>query len=654
MPGKLKKFWAALSLLLIISFLAGGCNFFWRGEPSLEYITLSLEITGEDKGEIHLMGEEWQQKLETLEPGEYEFEQDTRLNLRASPYQEDDFLKWKKNGLDYSSNKEISVLLDRNIKLEAVFRLEKTARITGSVAVRHNFPFSKVDDFEYLKPGGSEEDIMVSGAGSPAVKDKGSGRNSEIIAAYDSNLSQAEARMMLTEKGYEVLDINPGLSAALVKLEEENRAAALQALQAGKKIRYAEPNGFYYSQGSKIPDDALYPYQWHYPQIRLPQAWNLITGSEEVTIAVLDSGVLLEHPDLGAQIAKEAGYNFVAGNRDFTDLDGHGSHITGTIGADTDNRAGISGVMWQSRLVPVKVMEEDVGTWWDIAAGVYYAAGLSEEAGEEMDEEFDDLPDNPYPADIINMSVGGGSSSELLQEAIEKAAAEGILLVAAAGNYGQENLLYPAAYPEVIAVGAVDLNYPEEPKLAGYSNFSGELDVLAPGGDTNRDTNDNDWPDGVLSTYFTADSFSYKFIQGTSMAAAHVSGVLGLMLAQGVPADEARQVLRDTAMNLEGIGYDFGLVNAYWAVNQVDQITIVLLEKESGEYVEVKATEMPLKGGEFDFSNIYPGEYRVEAWIDVRGTGEVEPGDYFIRSELLEVKEDEEIEVDLILEEEEF
>ena len=307
----------------------------------------------------------------------------------------------------------------------------------------------------------------------------------------------------------------------------------IHRLRMDPTVEYAEPN--WLRQPSRVPTDQFFNAQWHYELINLPEAWDTTVGSDSVIVAVIDTGVLVQHPDLSTRLI--GGFDFISDPLQANDGDGiepnaedpgddpqgasssfHGTHVAGTVGAVTDNASGVAGVTWQTRIMPLRVLGVQGGTAADISQAIYYAAGLPNVSGT--------VP--PERADIINMSLGGLGFSQTEQDAILAARAQGVIVIAAAGNANTSAFHSPASLVGVISVAAVDLNSAKAP----YSNFGSGIDVAAPGGNTSVDHNGDGYADGVLSTLGTDQGdFNFRFYQGTSMAAPHVAGVVALMLA---------------------------------------------------------------------------------------------------------------------------
>lgn len=331
---------------------------------------------------------------------------------------------------------------------------------------------------------------------------------------------------------------------------------------------YAHPN--HYRSANRVPDDEHYPLAWHYRQLDMESAWTITTGSPDIVIAVVDSGTK-EHEDLTGLLP---GYDFVSnptisGDGDGRDPDpspvggrsaSHGQHVAGTIGADSDNGIGIPGMDWKARILPVRVLgTRGRGTSLDVIAGINWATG----------GEVPGVPPNPTPAHILNLSLGGEALVPAEQEAIDQARARGAILVVAAGNENADARSKSlSGYQGVIVVGAVDARGQRAP----YSNWGSAVDVMAPGGDLRADLNGDGHPDGVYSLWFhsggTVDG--YTFLQGTSMAAPHVAGLVGLMkaLAPSLGPDQTNAILRATAKPIhqcqEGCGS--GLVDPVQAL----------------------------------------------------------------------------------------
>ncbi len=313
--------------------------------------------------------------------------------------------------------------------------------------------------------------------------------------------------------------------------------ARVAAYGRNPNVEYAEPNYVAYAIG--IPNDPYFGKQWGMTRIQAPEAWDVTTGSADVWIAILDTGIDQNHEDLVGKIA---------GNRNFTnsrtvdDRYGHGTHVAGIAAATTNNKIGVAGVGYNSRLLNVKVLNDQGSGYYSwVANGIIWAA------------------DNG--AKVINMSLGGSSSSSTLENAVDYAWSKGVVLAAAAGNSGNSSPLYPAYYKNCIAVAATDKNDAK----ASWSNFGEWVDVAAPGVDIFSTLPNH--KNYISRTY--GKSLNYDYLSGTSMATPYVAGLAALVWTRyGTSNASVRDRIESTADTIPGTGtyWTYGRINAYNAV----------------------------------------------------------------------------------------
>jgi subtilisin family serine protease len=347
---------------------------------------------------------------------------------------------------------------------------------------------------------------------------------------------------------------------------------AITTLSAVDGVEFAEPNR--YRETYIVPNDTSYASQWGLAKINCPDAWDHTTGAPGVVVAVIDTGVDLDHPelapllvagtdmvDLGPNPTPPPGFRFEG---DFTGVDnvpqdevGHGTHVTGTIACLSNNGAGVAGVTWNCRVMPVRALARivnvadptdvrGVGSAADIAAGIRWAVD--------------------HGARVLNLSLGGPSDTQVERDAIAYAVAQGAVVCAAMGNGGPgAGPSFPGAYPDVVAVGAID----QADHRASFSQVGPHIDIVGPGV-------------GILSTVWDN---GYATYSGTSMATPHVAGVAALVFSANpsLTAVQAADILRQSARPLRdqpgdpvpNDSYGFGCVDARAAVERAMPATPV-------------------------------------------------------------------------------
>ena len=347
----------------------------------------------------------------------------------------------------------------------------------------------------------------------------GSQRVTRVLVRFASDASPAQRAQMraradverdatLAVRGLELVDPEPGVGVN----------AAVADLERMDGVLYAEPDRVLHQ--SATPDDPLLSYEWGLTSIRAPEAWDVTTGSPQVTVAVVDTGIDAAHPDLGPNLwtnpgesgaGRESngrdddgdgriddvhGWDFVDGDAQPQDGNGHGTHVSGTIAARGNDATGVAGVSWNAGILPLRVLDDDGSGYVSDALTAYAYAARS-------------------GARVVNASLGGDRYSRAEHDAI--AAAPNTLFVVAAGNDGANTDAAPA-YPcdydlaNVICVAASD----RDDALASFSNYGAtNVDLAAPGVDIA-----STWPGG-----------RYALLDGTSMATPHVTGAAVLLLA---------------------------------------------------------------------------------------------------------------------------
>ncbi len=379
-----------------------------------------------------------------------------------------------------------------------------------------------------------------------------------VLIGFRAEASRMERRAVLNRWATAVVD-QPAIDAVAVHTPFGQECATATTLKQDPHVTFAELDYAVHATETSllrktwflVPDDLYWPQQWGPAKINAPEAWAIATGASDVIVAVIDSGIRLTHEDLAANLWSNPGetpanqqdddgngkvddvwgWHFYHDlvwngeeyvyqpleNNQITDDNGHGTHVSGIIGARINNGIGIAGMAGTARLMTLKVLDEYGSGWYsDIARGIIYAV------------------DNG--AQVLNISAGGKPSSTVLQEAVNYAHAHGALVVAAAGNRdrqdGYDAVLYPAACEHVLAVAATDQN----DTRPSFSNHGPQVDVAAPGVD-------------IYSTWYRG---NYFIQSGTSMAAPHVSGLAALIWSArpDLTATQATHVITASATDV--------------------------------------------------------------------------------------------------------
>lgn len=337
----------------------------------------------------------------------------------------------------------------------------------------------------------------------------------QVLVKFSPDISNDIRRRTIRRADARTVAEIPDIGATVLEVPEGEVQATIDELIQQTGVIYAEPN-YYMEATDVIPNDPGWGNQYNLAAIHAPAGWALNTGAVWVTIAILDTGIELSHPDLFVRILP--GYDFVNNDSDPQDDNGHGTHVAAIAAASSNNGVGISGVNWGANLLPVKVLNASSnGTYANVAAGIVWATD--------------------HGTQVINLSLGGPSPSFVLNDAVNYAYNHGVILVAASGNAGAHAVLYPAAYDPVIAVGATD----SANAWAGFSNYGPEVDVVAPGVN-------------IYSAYLGG---GYGYRSGTSMAAPHVSGLAAILW--GIPGNgpaRVRTIIENTTLDLGPAGWD--------------------------------------------------------------------------------------------------
>ncbi|MBE0545064.1 MAG: S8 family serine peptidase [Verrucomicrobia bacterium] len=320
------------------------------------------------------------------------------------------------------------------------------------------------------------------------------------------------------------------LDVRVLSVPEDQTEFVLAALRQSPLVEFAERD--YHAWPALVPDDPHFVSgaQWHLAKLQMPAAWDITTGTMNVIIAVVDSGLDASHPDLADNVLP--GYDFVSNDNNPNDDTGHGTAVAGAVAAVGNNGLGVAGVAFGCRVMPLKIVSANTAaTYSRMAQAVTYATD--------------------HGARVINISLAGSSASSTLQNAINYAWSRNVVIVAAAGNDGNTQPRYPAASQNVIAVSATDAN----DRRAAFSSYGSFITLAAPG------TN-------IWTTRRSA-STPYGPVYGTSFASPVVAG-LAALVASANPLLSNTQIVSLLKFNADDLGaagrdivYGYGRVNGF-------------------------------------------------------------------------------------------
>ncbi len=332
--------------------------------------------------------------------------------------------------------------------------------------------------------------------------------------------------------------------AIVVNVPSNNFSILSNELQRTGLARYVEPNMVFQEQF--VPNDPYYVYQWALPKIQASWAWNTTTGNSSILVAIVDTGIDYNHPDLAGNYVP-LGYNWINNSNNTMDDNGHGTAVAGVIAAVLNNSVGIAGIAQVSIMVEKALNASGIGVETDLANAIFDAV----EKG----------------ARILSLSWGSNFDSSLIHDAISYAYQHGVLVIAAAGNSNSNVKVYPAAYDEVVAVAATD----ESDREATFSNWGSWIGVSAPG--VNIFSTMPTY-NVTLNGYPYYESMNYDYLSGTSLACPQAAGVAALIWSAfpNATRDWVRGQLSFTCDDLGVPGFDViygaGRVNAMKAVEQ--------------------------------------------------------------------------------------
>lgn len=475
----------------------------------------------------------------------------------------------------------------------------------------------------------------------PTLK-KGTYAPGEVIVKFKNTIQPQSVELLSEKMNIQILSTVSTTKGQILTIKtNDDIEKTITTLKKRSDVEYAEPNYYVYPlsvpapKGAKLQNyynDPYYSDQWNLQAINVENAWrNEYIGSSQVTVAVLDTGIKKGISDLDNNILWGLGKDFIDNDDDPSESwTSHGTNVASIIGAIPDNGTGIAGINHNVSIVPIRILHsadnDAAGAWGtvdELIAGLEYAI---------------------YEArvDIINLSVAidvSTSNVPAVSDMLDNAEKEGVLVIAAAGNEKQDTPDFPASYPTVLSVGAVG------PTLQPASYTNRGVDIYAPGGDYYL------YPVSASNCVRALGAIGSEWVQGTSIASAHVAGVAALILAEHPDYTPAglRSRLKNTALDFaypQDQGY-VGLVDALRAITNIEHARIfVFFGQENFNQFSYDTNESTYAYAQdnqnyFRLASVDTGNRTIYAWVDTDGDGKLSNDDLFAEKSLNIAKGDE-------------
>ena len=374
--------------------------------------------------------------------------------------------------------------------------------------------------------------LALDNTGTAQSGDASDERMNDYLVRFAPSGTRAQRALVIVDLGGTIMTWMAQIDVASVRFPDADSAQrALTTIARGQTVLWIEPDGVVWADAAAIADPEFNDVQHGYGQrlVQLEAAWTVTLGVSNIIVAVVDSGLDLNHPEFAGRIV--AGYDFVNLDDDPADDNGHGTHVTGIVAMAIDG-VGSAGMCPSCSIMPLKVLNaNNSGQWSAVARAILYATD--------------------HDARIINLSLGSSTYSSTIAEAIAYARDRAVIVVASAGNRASGARYYPAALDGVLAVAATDVDDEQWPQ----SNYGAWVDLAAPGV-------------SIYSTFVQDGVPTYRALTGTSMAVPFVSGLAALVLSAH-PELTPQEVVTLILVHADDLGkpgrddiYGYGRINA--------------------------------------------------------------------------------------------